>query len=152
MSGTEEKVLYLKTLTGEKPTVNFDFLKSEKAAVTNNRKHRAGALDFEKQKTYAVEVAKFIQEYLDDTTYLLTLDEMLAPEHDKMLEFYSACNSFSHQDCLFVLLLDNVVMQTANFEHLCRVKWDLVIDMYMNSQDNGFVKNALSVKSIPFKK
>lgn len=151
LSGTEKKTLYSETLTGEKPTVNFDFLKSEKAAVTNNRKHRAGDLDFEKQKTYAIEIAKFIHEYLDDTTYLLTLDEMLAPEHDKMLEFYSACNSFSHQDCLFVLLLDNVVMQTANFEHLCRVKWDLVIDMYMNSQDNGFIKNALSAKSIPFK-
>lgn len=151
LSGTEEKTLSSKTLTGEKPTVDFEFLKSEKAAVTNNRKHRAGDLDFEKQKTYAVEVAKFIHEYLDDTTYLLTLDEMLAPEHDKMLEFYSACNSFSHQDCLFVLLLDNVVMQTANFEHLCRVKWDLVIDMYMNSQNNGFVKNALSAKSIPSK-
>lgn len=100
LSGTEKKTLYSETLTGEKPTVNFDFLKSEKAAVTNNRKHRAGDLDFEKQKTYAIEIAKFIHEYLDDTTYLLTLDEMLAPEHDKMLEFYSACNSFSHQDCL----------------------------------------------------
>ena len=151
LSGTEEKSLYSETLTGEKTTVNFDFLKSEKAKVTNNRKHRAGDLDFEKQKTYAIEIAKFIHEYLDDTTHLLTLDEMLAPEHDKMLEFYIACNSFSHQDCLFVLLLDNVVMQTANFEHLCRVKWDLVIDMYMNSQDNGFIKNALSAKSIPSK-
>ena len=48
LSGTEEKSLYSETLTGEKTTVNFDFLKSEKAKVTNNRKHRAGDLDFEK--------------------------------------------------------------------------------------------------------
>ena len=34
LSGTEKKTLYSETLTGEKPTVNFDFLKSEKAAVT----------------------------------------------------------------------------------------------------------------------
>lgn len=149
--GATEGPLFRHTLTTDSPTVDFAFLRDEKDPVTNNKKHAAMHLSFEKQKQYAQEVGKFIKEYVDDQIQLITIDDILSPEQDETLAFYSACNTFSHQDCLYILLLDNQPITSSNFTNFNRVNWDLVIDMYVGSVDNGFVKNSLIANSLPYK-
>lgn len=149
LDGTTYGRLFSQTITTDSPTVDFAFLRDQKGPVTNNKKHSAMRLDFETQKQYAQEVAKFINEYIDDQIQLVKIEDILSPEQDQQLSFYSACNTFSHQDCLYLLLLDNRPIASSNFSHLNRVKWDLVIDMYMGSLDNGFVKNSLITNGIP---
>lgn len=151
MKGITPGNMYYNTISGEAPTVDFSYLYEKKGPVTNNKKHGAAQLNFDVQKHYISEVAKFIKEYLDNEVQLLTIDEVLAPENDKELSFYSACNSFSHQDCLYLLLLDKRPLPTQYYLNLSRVTWDLVIDLYMNSIQNGFIKNALAANSIPAK-
>ena len=151
MNGTTPGNLYSNTISGEPPSVDFSYLRDKKGPLTNNRKHLAAQLDYEVQKKYASEVAKYINEYLDNQVQLLTIDKLLAPDNDKELSFYSACNSFSHQDCLYLLLLDKRPEPTQYYSNLSRITWDLVIDLYMGSKDNGFLRNALITNSIPSK-
>ena len=151
MNGTTPGNLYSNTISGEPPSVDFSYLRDKKGPLTNNKKHLAAQLDYEVQKKYASEVAKYIKEYLDNQVQLLTIDKLLAPDNDKELSFYSACNSFSHQDCLYLLLLDKRPEPTQYYSNLSRITWDLVIDLYMGSKDTGFLRNALITNSIPSK-
>lgn len=151
LNDIEEGMFYLNTISGDAPSVDFAYLRDNRGLLTNDKKHSAKYLDFEVQKRYASEVAKFINEYLDNQLHLLSIDELLAPDNDKEISFYTACNTFSHQDCLYVLLLDRQPMPTYSYNNLSRVTWDLVIDLYMGSNDNGFIRNALTSNSIPTK-
>ena len=151
LDGTFARALYADTISNESPTVDFAFLRENKDPLTNSKKHKALRLDYDVQKRYAIEIAKFIKEYVDNQVQLITVEELLAPEQNLQLSFYLSCNSFSHQDCLYILLLDNQPMASSNYNYLSRANWDLVIDMYMGSMDNGFVKNALAANSLPYK-
>ena len=151
LKGTVFGALYADTISNDSPTVDFTYLREKKGPLTNNKKHAALHLDYEVQKRYAKEVAKFINEYVDNQVQLLTIEELLAPKQDLQLSFYLSCNSFSHHDCLYILLLDNQPMVSSYYNYLSRASWDLVIDMYMGSIDNGFVKNALAANSLPYK-
>lgn len=149
--GDEEGCLYNTTITTDAPTVDFCFLKGNKDLLTNNKKHRGDSLDYEVQKKYAIEISKFIIQYLDDSVILPSLEDFLKPETDKALDFYRSCNSFSQQDCIYIMLLDKRVLNSAVYEKLSRVNWSLVIDFYNGSLDNGFCKNAEPYYGIPFK-
>lgn len=151
LNGTTTESLYADTISNNPPSVDFAYLRDKKDPLTNNKKHGALHLSYEVQKRYAKEVAKYIKEYVDNNVQLITIEELLAPEQNLQLSFYLSCNSFSHQDCLYVLLLDNHPFVSSNYNYLCRVNWDLVIDMYMGSLENGFVRNSLSANSLPFK-
>ena len=151
LDGSTEGELFSDTISGERPTVDFTYLCNNKGKLTNDKKHAALSLDFEVQKKYASEVAKFIHEYLDDQVQLLTINDLLAPDNDDEIAFYKACNSFSHLDCLYLLLLDRRPMPTADYTNLSRVTWDLVIDLYSASHENGFISNILKANAIPYK-
>lgn len=151
LNGDTTGQLYADTISGDAATVDFAYLRDNKILLTNNKKHGASALDFDVQKRYLSEVGKFIHEYLDNQVQLITIEGLLAPNNDKELSFYTSCNSFSHQDCLYLLLLDGQTMPSRNYTNLSRVSWDLVIDMYMNSMGNGFIKNALIANGAPHK-
>lgn len=140
--------LWGSTISEESPTVDFNFLCDNKDALTNDKKHRAQPLDYNIQKRYAVEIAKFIHEYINDDVQLITLEQRLKPEVDKNLVFYNLCNTFSHSDCLYILLLDKSPLPTAYYSNLTRIEWDLVIDMYSGSVDNGFHKNAIVANEV----
>ena len=127
----------------DKITVDFDYLRNNKHKLTNDSKHRGGKVDPEAVKGYIDHCKRFIKEYFDEGALLRDVDYYMKAPHDKIQQFYVACDHFYKNDRTYILLTKRVNQVDTNYlAPFKNAPWDIIIDFDNRSSDSGFCKQV----------
>lgn len=125
------------TLDNIEPTVDFNFLKSQKFKLINGAKHQGKEADFSVYGKYETEVLKFILQYLDAEADLKDELYFNQSQFDMLQQFYSACEKFRRDERRFILLSDKIDESNMFYRNIGRVRWDVIVDFNGKSMEEG---------------
>lgn len=127
---------YYDTIAEVDSDVDFEFLASNKNKLTNRSKHGGIDVDESVVERYRLEIKKFLHDYIDENACLKNIDDFLKPENDDISNFYNACDMFHYEDRTFVLITDE--KKCPYYSNFGKIKWDLIIDFYNESEKDGY--------------
>lgn len=131
------------------PSVDFNFLKSNKGVLTNFAKHNGDEPKKNIIEKYIVETRKFIREYLDNKAVLKTIDDFQNQNLSNWDSLYSACDRFNTQERTLILVTgSNRNVSEHQLKCLMLPNWHLVIDFDYRSENSGIFSAATKDVSV----
>ena len=125
------------------PTVDFDFIRSNKYQLTNNSKHQGGVVEPLVVEKYIKQCKLFITEYLDKNALLRDTDYFMEPQYDQIQQFYVAGDHFQRDNRTFILLSDKVDgLDQRCYSHFAKAPWDVIVDFHQLSSEKGLSAGA----------
>lgn len=132
----DKGTFYYETVTGVDSNVDFNFLASSKNQLTNRSKHMGIDVDEKIVDKYRTEIKTFLLDYIDENANLKSPEDFLKPENDNISTFYNACDMFHYEDRTYVLITDDG--PSPYYANFGKVKWDIIIDFYNESEKDGY--------------
>lgn len=134
-----EMDLYEDTIEDIRTTVDFAFIRDNKNFLTNRSKHHGGKVNPNVVLGYITQCELFIHQYLDSAALLRNVEYFMDMPQEGIQQFYIACEHFRREDRTYILLTekDNSI-DSRYFQHFSMAPWDVIIDFYNNSMENGF--------------
>lgn len=125
------------------PTVDFDYIRSNKYQLTNNSKHQGGVVEPLVVEKYIKQCKLFITEYLDKNALLRDIDYFMEPQYDQIQQFYVAGDHFQRDNRTFILLNDKVDgLDQRCYSHFAKAPWDVIVDFHQLSSEKGLSAGA----------
>lgn len=128
--------------------IDFKSISQNAYFVNNGPKHLAYVPDPEKYLIAATEIRKFITVYLDENANLTSSNDSVYGEENAWYEFLQDCNELSDSNSYILIVGPLTGIRKEDAKSLFSIKWDIVFDFDIHSDENGLAALYSSVTGV----
>jgi hypothetical protein len=132
--------------------IDVELLKRSKREKRNNLEHEGITPSIVDVDDILKQIEKIIR-LIDEEVILKSVEDFDSLTYSPWDKFYSACSKFEAINHSYVLLIDDVSRYDSHYlSQFSNIKWNMIIDMDINSQESGFYYKCFSSFELPIEK